>query len=193
MTTAWASWESSPWKNDLQLHGERALVHLAEIMDDEYDGEHNPHHMLDRAIVLAAFCVRRMHEKKVITDVLQSQTITVRAMAAMPGPEFRRPFVGSTGGHVTTNYDIANPVEIQITRWDLSNVFIHSSQLLAVYDQPGLEDGLLVTSDRDIEKCLLHLTPADWRPFFQGVLDDRVTLAKEAWDHKSGKVTFVRS
>src|SRR6516162_4906328 len=63
-------WEKYPWKNELAVQSERVAIHYAEMMSDAFDGEHCPMDMLDRAIVLAAFAMRRMFEKRLVTDKL---------------------------------------------------------------------------------------------------------------------------
>jgi len=75
MPICYGDWESYPWKNELALQTERVALHYAELLSDDVDGAHNPMDMLDRAIVLAAFAMRRMFEKKLVTDKLAREEI----------------------------------------------------------------------------------------------------------------------
>ncbi len=176
MTIAFADWQDYTWKNELLQHAERVSVHLSEVIDSEYEGAHNPHHMLERALTLAAFCVRRMHEKRLVTDTFREEKVPVRTFAANIGPNFRHPFMSSSGSDVFRDYDLEKPVMVQLRREDVANQIIHSSQLMVCYGQPGIEDGLMIASDRGLKVRLLHLTDAEWVGYYKAVLDNYVTL-----------------
>ena len=57
-------------------------------MSDDFDGEHCPMDMLDRAIVLAAFAMRRMFEKRLVTDKLAGEKISIRTFLRLRSKEF---------------------------------------------------------------------------------------------------------
>src|SRR6202035_4095577 len=78
MPVSSSNWESYPWKNELSLQLDRVLAHCAEIVDEDFAGPYNPHHMLERALVLCAFCVRRMVEKRLVTDKFAMTKLEVR-------------------------------------------------------------------------------------------------------------------
>lgn len=101
-----------PWKNELALQLERVLLHCAEIVDDSFEGAHNPHHMLERALALSAFCVRRMVEKRLVTDKFANTKFEVRTFQAVTDGGFRMPFhysAGGAGGGFFRNYEISKP------------------------------------------------------------------------------------
>lgn len=193
MTIAFADWQDYTWKNELLQHAGRVSVHLSEVIDSEYEGAHNPHHMLERALTLAAFCVRRMHEKRLVTDTFREEKVQVRTFAAKRGPDFRQPYMSSSGSDVFRNYDLEKPIMVQLGREDVANQIIHSSQLMVCYDQPGIEDGLMIASDRGLKVRLLHLTDAEWVGYYQAVLDNYVRSMADAWDPETGKITYTRS
>jgi hypothetical protein len=98
------SWESYPWKNELARQSEQAAIHYAEMLSDDFDGEHSPMDMLDRAIVLAAFSMRRMFEKRLVTDKLASEKISIRTFQRLHSEKFRYPYISSSGGRAFQNY-----------------------------------------------------------------------------------------
>ena len=98
MPISYGPWQSYPWKNELALQSERVAIHYAEMLSDDFDGEHSPMDMLDRAIVLAAFAIRRMFEKRLVTDKLASEKISVRTFQSLRSKEFRQPYIGYSGG-----------------------------------------------------------------------------------------------
>ena len=60
-------WQSYTWKNELAEQKRRICLHLDEVFA-EADTEHNPYHMLERAIGVAALCMRRLIECRLVTD-----------------------------------------------------------------------------------------------------------------------------
>ena len=188
---AYTDWQSYTWKNELKLHAERVLKSMHEVIDPGFAGDHNPHHMLERALALSAFCVRRMHEKRVVTDAFRAEKIAVRSFSAAK-EGFRQPFRRSSGGQAFTNYDLTKPVWVELGRNDVANQIIHSSQLMVCFDEEAIEDGILVASDWDLKLRLLHLSAAEWTSFYTAVLDNYVRSESDSWDHETGKVTSTR-
>lgn len=192
--SVWASscdWESYPWKNDLAEQLSRVEVHFAEALDPNYDGRHNPLHMLERALVLAAFCVRRMIEKRLVTDRLSSRSISVRCFAATT--EFRQPMHGSSGGEVFGNYDFNSKASVTLSMAKLASEIIHSSQLLVLSGEGEVPTGLLVASDFGLKKRLLHLSLDEFRGYVQTVLNDRIRLRSDMWNPETGEVIATRA
>jgi hypothetical protein len=98
MPISYDEWQEYPWKNDLATQSHRVTVHFNEIISDSFEGEHDPLHMLDRAIVLTAFIIRRMIERKLVTDRLAAAKISVRSFLSNGDDEFRPPFHSCMGG-----------------------------------------------------------------------------------------------
>jgi hypothetical protein len=183
-------WESYVWKNEIVLQSGRVLAHFAEAIDDDFHGEHHPLHMLERALVLVAFSVRRMCEKRLVTDGLAKTKISLHAFPATP--EFRAPYISQSGGMVFQNYDFEKPTNVSIPIVKLANEIIHSSQLMVLRSAGIAEDGLLVTSDFSTRQRVLHLPMNSFSEFVDRVLHDRITLTHDSWDPKTGQLTAIR-
>jgi hypothetical protein len=105
MTLSYCKWESYIWKNELATQSERVAVHFAEALSDDDSLEHNPYHMLDRAIVLSGFAIRRMVEQRLVTDRLANGEINVRIFPSRQNNDFRHPYIGCAGEGAFRNYD----------------------------------------------------------------------------------------
>jgi hypothetical protein len=97
MTISYGYWQGYTWKNELAVQSERVAPHFNEILSASSEAEHNPMHMLDRAIVLAGFSVRRMIEKKLVTDRLVEEKMLVRSFAANHVDKIRTPYHSEMG------------------------------------------------------------------------------------------------
>src|SRR5215472_12684715 len=129
MPITYGSWEGYPWKNELAMQSERVAIHYAELLSDHFEGEHSPMDMLDRAIVLAAFAMRRMFEKRLVTDKLANEKITVRTFQRRCSNDFRPPYIGYSGGPSGNyNFEKASRKRLKIT--DIANEIIHSTQIM---------------------------------------------------------------
>jgi hypothetical protein len=195
MPVSSSNWESYPWKNELALQLERVLAHCAEIMDKDFEGPHNPHHMLERALVLCAFCVRRMVEKRLVTDKFARTKFEVRTFQAAMDGGFRMPFhysAGGAGGGFFRNYEIANPKMVCVKPKGLADEIIHSSQLMLIYGEAAIADGILISSDWHLKDRILHLTFVEFGVFARSVLDDFVRSTSDQWDPDTGSVSSVR-
>ena len=192
MPVLFFDWESYSWKNELAIHRDRVVLHFQEAVDDAFAGPHNPLHMLERAFVLGAFCIRRMIEKKLITDRLANRTIKVRTFIASDLSAFRHTIHRSTGGNVYENYSFSSPEPLTLTLNALANEIIHSSQLMIVLGEPTIQEGILFASDLNMSNRIIHLTCDEFRDHVQSVLDDRVLATSDSWDPDSGKIKATR-
>ena len=195
MPVSSSNWESYPWKNELSVQLERVLAHGAEIIDDEYAGAHNPHHMLERALVLSAFCVRRMVEKRLVTDKFAKTKFEVRTFQAVVDGGFRMPFhysTGGGGGGFFRNYEISSPKMVCVKPKGLADEIIHSSQLMVIYGEPAIADGILIASDWHLKNRILHLTFGEFGILARSVLNDFVQSMSDQWDPDTGMVSSVR-
>lgn len=196
MPVSSSSWESYPWKNELSVQLERVLAHGAEIMDDDDDaGAHNPHHMLERALVLSAFCIRRMVEKKLVTDKFSKTKFEVKTFQVVADGSFRMPFhysSGGGGGGFFRNYEISRPEMVCVKPKGLADEIIHSSQLMLIYGEATIPDGILIASDWHLKNRILHLTFPEFRAFAQSVLNDHVQSMTDKWDPDTGMISSVR-
>lgn len=185
-------WEAYPWKNELKLQSDRVLVHLGEALDDDFAGDHNPMDMLERSLILAAFCMRRMIEKRLVTDALSARSIEVRSFPART-ETFRTPFHGASGGSAYSSYRFGKPEMIGMRIKNLADEIIHSSQLMVIGEDERVAAGLLIASDRHLNRRLLHLVPVELDAHVQSILEDRIGAAADSWDPATGKVTSTRT
>jgi hypothetical protein len=192
MAISYSPWQSYPWKNELALQSERVAIHYAEVLSDDFDGEHSPMDMLDRAIVLAAFAMRRMFEKRLVTDKLASEKISIRTFQSLPSREFRLPYIGYSGGHARLNYSLEKASAKRLKINDVANEIIHSSQLMFVNDEETIPTGMLIASDLRLKDRLLHFTIKEFSAIVKRVLDDWVMAATDRWDWKTGEVYAKR-
>ena len=186
-----ADWQAYPWKNELSLHAERVRTHVLEILDEGFSGEHNPYHMLERALCLSAFCVRRMVEKRLITDAFAASEIEIRTFPVRPTEHSRPAFHRSSGG-TFSNFDFAAPTSVCLKVKAVADEIIHSSQLMVVGQEPGLADGLLIVSDWHLKLRVIHMALDEFQRFAQSVLDNNVQATGDKWDTKTGKVSSTR-
>jgi len=191
ISSSW--WQSYSWKNELKTQLDRVLLHAHEVLNEDFQGDHDPLDMLERAIVLAAFCIRRMSEKKLVTDEYASSSRRVRSFPARSGSDFRPPYHGRAGGTAFQNYAFDQPEWIALKPTELANEIIHSSQLMVLGEENFAEDGFLIASDRNLKRRVLHLSFEEFSEYATSVLDDRVRFTSDSWDPDSGKVTSVRS
>jgi hypothetical protein len=185
-------WQSYPWKNELALQSERVAIHYAEMMSDDFDGEHNPMDMLDRAIILAAFAMRRMFEKRLVTDKLAGEKFSIRTFHSLPSKEFRLPFIGDSGGDAFRNYSLEKAGTKRLKINDVANEIIHSSQLMFVHDEETIPTGMLIASDLRLKDRLLHFTIEEFSAIVKRVLDDCMMSTEDRWDWKTGEVYAKR-
>ena len=104
-----STWADYAWKNELDLQHSRVITHLDEIQQD-LETDHNPHHMLERAFSLTAFCMRRLIECRLITDSLREGNIRIYEIPRQSSNAFRENFLHSTSGHVFKNYDLTQRI-----------------------------------------------------------------------------------
>jgi hypothetical protein len=190
----WASfcdWQDYTWKNELHEQFRRVELHFSEALDENYDGEHSPLHMLERALVLAAFSVRRLIEKRLVKDAFADFTWDISTFASTE--DYRSPFHSSSGGMVLSNYDFDKCIVAAMRAGEIANEIIHSSQLLVFFDEaenPG--KGLLVASDWHMKRRVLHLPIASLRAIVQATLDNTAANRVDWWDHETNTVHSKR-
>jgi hypothetical protein len=191
MGISYNPWQSYPWKNELAEQSERVAIHYAEMRSDDFKGQHSPMDMLDRALVLSGFAIRRMVERMLITDKLRDDEFVVRTFPSKAPGEFRPPFVRSSGFASFNNYHFANAETKRLKIGDMANEIIHASQLMFAHNEDGIPDGLLIASDWRMKDRLLHLTIDDFTDLVKRVLDDRVQFESDFRD-EMGAVHAVR-
>jgi len=192
MTISYDDWQAYPWKNELDTQNKRVAIHYGEMLSEDFNGPYSPMHMLERAIVLAAFAIRRMFEKRLVTDRLRGEEITVRIFESKASEDFRPPYKGRSGGEAFRSYNFKTAGTKRLKINDLANEIIHSSQFMFASDEATIPNGLLIASDRHLKARLLHLSIEEFSTVVQRVLDDRVRSASDSWDPKTGEVSASR-
>ena len=192
MPISYGPWQSYPWKNELALQSARVAIHSAEMLSDDFNREHSPMDMLDRAIVLAAFMMRRLFEKRLVTDKLANEKVSVRTFQTSHSEEFRHPFISHSGGRPFRNYRFEKASTKHLKINDVANEIIHASQLMFVHEEETIPTGLLIASDWYQKDRLLHFTIEEFSAMVRRVLDDCVTLASDHRDWENGKVRACR-
>lgn len=72
------------------------------------------------------------------------------------------------------------------------NEIIHAYQLMYIYNENSIPNGLLIASDWNMKTRLLHLTIEEFDVMVQLVLNDRVLTTKDSWDPETGTVHAIR-
>jgi hypothetical protein len=144
MGIAWGHWESYPWKNELVAQSERVTLHSNELFSDTFEGDYMPFDMLERAIVLSAFVIRRLIEKRLVTDRLAEAQIQVRSFARTQDGNFQAPFRYSAGVSTALryNYNLDEEITVSMRYWDLANEIIHASHIMVISDEHPMSNGL---------------------------------------------------
>jgi len=148
--------------------------------------------MLDRAIVLAGFAIRRMFEKRLVTDKLSRENIFVRTFPSNHSGDFRYPYASDDGGSAFANYSFGRAETKEIKIVELANEVVHASQLMFVNDEDAIPTGLLIASDWHLKDRLLHLTIEEFTSVALRVLEDQVKFTSDQWDPDTGKVHAIR-
>jgi hypothetical protein len=133
-----------------------------------------------------------MFEKKLVTDKLASEKISIRTFQSLRSKEFRQPYIGYSGGQAFRNYSFEKASTKRLKINDVANEIIHSSQMMFVYDEETIPTGLLIASDWHLKDRLLHFTIEGFSAMVKRVLDDCVTCATDRWDWKTGMVYAER-
>jgi hypothetical protein len=197
MGIAVGRWEAEPWKECLRKHGRASQV-VAEYMtyhfDDStfpYDG--NPFSVFEQNFVMAGFCMRRLAEKRLLTDRLNEKLFTFRCFPAIT-ENFRSPLPASTSNMFFQNYCFNNPDTVSLNLRDFGNEIVHSSHvgIVTETDDDLLPIGIVVASDWRLSKRLLHITFNEWADLCGTVLGDRIVVTSDEWDPDTGQTKALR-
>jgi hypothetical protein len=190
-------WQSYTWKNELAEQKRRIGLHLKEVLADA-DTEHNPYHMLERAIGVASVCMRRLIECRLVTDRFLNSHLEVHEILAKVGAEWREPFVSDTSGELFNNYDLRARHLQQRTPKFIADKMLHTRVIGVLSGSAHLPDGLLVASDTQRKTSLFHFTPAELATVFDAFLADEVRISTDGYLdaygtlHGVGKVFATR-
>ncbi|MGK6313668.1 hypothetical protein [Neorhizobium sp. DT-125] len=190
-SVASADWQSYTWKNELVEQKRRIVQHLAEALA-EADTEHNPYHMLERAIGIAAVCMRRLIECRLVTDRFRETPLEVHEIHAKEDADWREPFVSRTASEVFNNYDLTARYPERRTPKVISDKMLHARVIGVLSGSAYLPDGLLVASDTQSKTQLFHFTPPEIASIFDAFLDDQIRYAADGYLDKDGNMQGKR-
>jgi hypothetical protein len=190
-----SDWQSYTWKNELFEQRRRIMQHLDEVFADT-DTEHNPLHMLERAIGVAAICMRRLIECHLVTDRFRESELDVHEISVKTDVEWREPFISRTASEIFNNYDMKARHPQRRTPKVISDKMLHARVIAVLSASAYLPDGLLIASDTQSKRSLFHFTPAEFAPILDAFLKDEVQFMSDGFvdvdAHGTRKVFAIR-
>ncbi|RAH96340.1 hypothetical protein DLJ53_32305 [Acuticoccus sediminis] len=186
-----SEWQAYTWKNELSEQKRRVGLHLDEALTDA-ETEHNPYHMLERAIGVAAVCMRRLIECRLVTDRFRDTALQVHEVLAKGDADWREPFVSRTASEIFNNYDLsARHAEKRIPKI-ISDKMLHARVIGVLSGNAFMPDGLLIASDTQSMTQLFHFTPPEIASIFDAFLDDQVRSSSDGYLDKGGDFKGTR-
>lgn len=168
------------WKNELAEQKRRILQCLAEVIADS-ETKHNPHHMLERAIGVAAICMRRLIECRLVTDRFRDSQLAVHNIRVKEDVEWREPFVSRMASEIFNNYALEARYPERRPPRVISDKMLHARVIGVLSGSAYLPDGLLIASDTQRKTELFHFTSEEIATVFDAFLDDRVTRTMDGY------------
>ncbi|WP_200905412.1 hypothetical protein [Sphingopyxis sp. 113P3] len=186
-----AEWQSYTWKNELAEQKRRIVLHLGEALTDAQT-EHNPYHMLERAVGVAAVCMRRLIECRLVTDRFRDTPLEVHEVHAKAEADWREPFVSRAAGDIFTNHDLTARHAERRTPKVISDKMLHARVIGVLSGNSYVPDGLLIASDTQSKTQLFHFTPDEIASIFDAFLDDQVRYVRDGYLDKDGNIHGMR-
>lgn len=191
-----SDWQSYTWKNELSEQRRRILQCLDEVLCDS-ETEHNPLHMLERAIGVAAVCMRRLIERRLVTDRFINCELDIHEITVKTDVEWREPFVSRTASEIFNNYDMTVRHLERRTPKLISDKMLHARVIAVLSGSAYLPNGLLIASDTQSKSNLFHLTPKELTEVLEAFLADEVRFMEDGFldidKYGTRKVFAVRS
>lgn len=187
-----SEWQSYTWKNELAEQRRRIILHLGEALA-EADTAHNPYHMLERAVGVAAVCMRRLIECRLVTDRFRETPLEVHEIDVKKDVEWREPFVSHTASEIFNNYDMMARRLEKRTPKVISDKMLHARVIGVLSGSAYLPDGLLIASDTQSKTQLFHFSPPEMARIFDAFLEDEVRRISDGYMDKDGKVSGTRA
>jgi len=186
-----SDWQAYTWKNELAEQKRRIDLHLGEALSDA-ETEHSPYHMLERAIGVAAVCMRRLIECRLVTDRFRDTALEVHEVLAKAGLDWREPFVSRTASEIFNNYDLTARHAEKRTPKVISDKMLHARVIGVLSGNVFMPDGLLIASDTQSKTQLFHFTPPEIASIFDAFLDDQVQSSTDGYLDKDGDFKGAR-
>lgn len=188
----YSDWAGYAWKNELYEQKTRVLKYFPEVVGDKVE-DHNPNHMLERAFSLAAFCMRRLIECRLVTDRFVNSDLPIHEISRSSQGENSEILLRSTGGDFFSRYDMTCRSEKLCNPKHVSNKFLHARFIAVVSYSPHLPNGLIVASDHQSKHSLFHLTPEEFDSLVHAFLDDEVVSERDWINPESRKAEAERN
>lgn len=175
-----SSWQDYVWKNELAEQQRRIDLHLGEALR-EAETEHNPYHMLERAIGVAAVCMRRLIECRLVTDHFRDTALQIHKVVARADEDWREPFVSETASNIFKNYDLTARYPEMGTPKFISDKMLHARVIGVLSGNGFMPDGLLIASDIQSRTQLFHFTQSEIASIFDAFLNDQVRFSTDGY------------
>jgi len=185
-------WQVYTWKNELKYHSEHAIQHFYEIIDEDYLGDSNPFDMFERAFVLTGFIIRRMIEKKLVTEKTMLKSLSLKTFNFGELNQYEKQWVGMSGARGYGKIDFCNPSTINLNLKSFGNEIIHCSQLSFIQKHEFVTDGILIASDHHADKRLIQLTIEEYASIVKIIIDDQITIQGDGYHPDTGDVFTIR-
>lgn len=180
-----SEWQAYTWKNELEVQKQRIAVCLNDVLT-EAETTHNPFHMLERAIGIAAVCMRRLIECRLVTDQFRDSQLKVHEVSVKAGAGWREPFVSQTSGHIFYNYDLTSRSSKLLKPKVISDRLLHARIISVLSASQYLPDGLLIASDTQRKTHLFHFQPSEISSILDSFLNDEVMTKTDGYSDSAG-------
>jgi hypothetical protein len=182
-----SDWQAYTWKNELAEQRDRISQCLEEILS-EADTEHNPLHMIERSVGVAALCMRRLLECRLVTDRFRDGQLEVHWVHRKADSPWREPFISRTAGEIFQNYDLTGRERHKERPKRIADKILHARVIAVINGSSYLPNGLLVASDTQRKEHIFHFTPAEFSELLKKFLDDFVGFQSDGFATKDGKI-----
>lgn len=186
-----SEWQSYTWKNELTEQHRRIIIHLDEALA-EVKTDHNSYHMLEKAVGLAAICMRRLIECRLVTDHFCATLLEVHEIMRKKDAEWREPFVSRTASEIFNNYDMTMRQLGRETPRTISNKMLHARIIGVLSGSTYLPDGLLIASDTQSKNQLFHFSSHEITGIFDAFLKDEIHEASDGYLDQDGQFSGTR-
>lgn len=186
-----SQWQSYTWKNELAEQHRRIVLHLGEALTAA-DTEQNPYRMLERAVGVAAVCMRGLLECRLVTDRFRATVLEVLEIDVKKDVEFREPFVSRTASEIFNNYNMTSRRLEKRTPKMISDKMLHARVIDVISGSAYLPDGLLIASDTQSKTQLFHFSPPEIARSFDAFLENEVRRTSDGYMDEEGKVSGTR-
>lgn len=191
-TITYGSWEEYPWKNELVEQAKRISIHVNEIIQDK-ETDHNPIEMLQRALPLAAFCMRRMIECKLITSELKGSNSHVTIVKKVEGQITFDPLYIQPASRVFEDFDMQHPKKQSLSTTKIVDYMLHARILAVISGSSILPDGIIISSDKQMRHCLMHFTTNEFEEFCCKFRNDVIRVYVDELNPNTREVTSIRA